>query len=123
VSGGPATDRELFVNFVRNYMHSDLHTPLACPSDARVTDYADWLYLYVRCGLAHAFALEWGHIESFRLGSYIRLSATGQPQINQDELVDDFARGWNRFLIAVAGAPADQISLQFAHRFDEVFHD
>jgi hypothetical protein len=88
-----------------------------------VTDYADWLYRYVRCGLAHAFALEWGHIENSRLGAYLGLSASGQPQINQDELVEDFATGWSRYLDDVAVAPAGALAAKFANRFDAVFHD
>ena len=104
-------------------MHHDLQTPLAYAADPRVTDYADWFYLYVRCGLAHSFALEWGHIENSRLGTYRSLSASGQPQINQDELLADFARGWSRYLDAVAGAPVDPLALNFARRFAAIFHD
>jgi hypothetical protein len=120
---GPGQDRAVFVSFVRSYMHHDLQNALAHPTDRRVTDYADWLYLYVRCGLAHAFALVWGHIENSRLGTYVSLSASGQPQINQDELVADFASGWDRYLDAVAAAPTDPLALKFARRFDPVFHD
>jgi hypothetical protein len=104
-------------------MHLDLQGTLVNPTDPRVSDYADWLYRYVRCGLAHAFVLEWGHIEDSRLGAYVKLSASGQPQINQDELVQDFARAWGRYLDLVAASPADPVARKFACRFDAVFHD
>jgi hypothetical protein len=123
LDGTRGNDRVLFVNFVRGYMHHDLQTPLVCPADPRVTDYADWLYKYVRCGLAHGFALEWGHIENSLVIAYVGISTSGQPQINQDELVEDFAREWNRYLDAVRAAPADPLALKFGRRFDEIFHD
>lgn len=118
-----ARDQAIFVDFVRDYMHPDLQQPLTHPTDQNVSTYADWLYRYVRCGLAHGFALEWGHIENFRLGAYINRSAAGQPQINQDELVEDFARGWSRYLDAVNIAPTGPLARNFEIRFDAVFHD
>src|ERR1700680_1769539 len=111
-------DQAVFVDFVRNYMHSDLQRPLDNPTDPKVSNYADWLYRYVRCGLAHSFVLEWGHIENSHLGAYVTLSASGQPQINQDELVQDFAKGWERYLDIVAAAPTDPLARKFEHRFD-----
>jgi hypothetical protein len=122
LNGGRA-GKASFVDFVRRYMHLDLRRTLVNPTDPRVSDYADWLYLYVRCGLAHAFVLEWGHIDNSRLGAYLGLSAAGQPQINQDELVEDFARAWNRYLDEVVAAPTDSLARKFASRFDAVFHD
>jgi hypothetical protein len=119
----PGQDQVVFVDFVRRYMHPDLQVPLVSPTDQRVKDYADWLYLYVRCGLAHGFALEWGHIENSRVLPYLGLSATGQPQINQDELVMDFARGWNRYLDATTIDPVGPLARKFTTRFDAVFND
>jgi hypothetical protein len=66
---GPRQDRTVFLRFVRQYMHADFQRPLANPNDKSVSIYADWLYGYIRCGLSHAFALEWGHIENSRLGA------------------------------------------------------
>jgi hypothetical protein len=120
----PRTDQAVFVRFIRDYMHADLRRGLRHPTDQRVADYADWLYCYVRCGLTHAFALEWGHIEGAGLGAYIGLSQRAEPQVNQNDLVDDFARAWNAFLDAVAAAPRhDALAQNFARRFDQVFHD
>jgi len=116
-------DQALFVNFVRVYMHPDLQRPLTNPADLQTANYADWLYRSVRCGLAHAFALEWGHIENSRLGSYVNISADGQPQINQNALVEDFAAAWNRYLGDVVGDPASLLAQRFAMRFDAIFHD
>jgi hypothetical protein len=113
----------VFVAFIRKYMDRDLQGRLVKPGEQRVTDYADWLYLDVRCGLAHAFALEWGHIEDSRLGTYVRLADDGQPQINQDRLLADFARGWQQYLDTVSAAPGIELSDKFVIRFDQVFHD
>jgi hypothetical protein len=105
-------------------MHADLRRTLHHPADARITDHADWLYSYIRCGLSHAFVLEWGHIEGPpALTGYIGQSHTGQPQINQNELVEDFARGWDRYLQEVAHDPVCAVGQNFERRFDQVFHD
>jgi hypothetical protein len=119
----PGEDARFFKTFVRDYMHQELVQQLACP-DRRVKNYIDWLYHNVRCGLSHSFALEWGHIEGPNLGAYVALSAaTQQPSINQNEFVEDFARGWTRYLGQVAAAPNDQTAVKFQQRFDAVFHD
>jgi hypothetical protein len=121
---GRNQDHRFFVEFVRRYMHADLRQPLHYPTDPRVTDYADWLYRNVRCGLSHAFALEWGHIEGPSvLATYTGQSAAGQPQVNQNELVEDFARGWGQYLGAVSADPASVKGGNFEKRFDQVFHD
>jgi hypothetical protein len=116
-------DRPVFLEFVRRYMHADFQGALTNPSNRTISTYADWLYAYIRCGLSHAFALEWGHIENSGLGAYLRLSTVGQPQINQDALVEDFARGWERYLDDVAADPTAKIARDFSERFGEIFHD
>jgi hypothetical protein len=97
------------------------------PPVAGIRTFADWLYACVRCELSHSFALEWGHIEGpdRMAGIYVDISQrTGQPRINQNEFLEDFARGWNRYLGDVEGAAhTDPLRLNFMRRFDMVFHD
>lgn len=102
---GGGEDGTFFKAFVRRFMRHDLQAVLAHPADRRVNDYADWLYHYVRCGLSHSFALIWGHIEGRNsMTAYVDLDpATHQPRINQDRLLDDFAQGWNNYLLEVDG--------------------
>src|ERR1700680_3259578 len=115
-------DRNIFVQFVRRYMHADLQHPLVDPRKPnRPRTYVDWLYEDIRCGLSHGFALEWGHIEN--LGPYVGLAASGQPQINQNELLEDFVRGWHSYLGEVSLNPAANLAQDFEKRFHEVFHD
>jgi hypothetical protein len=118
---GPRQDQTIFVRFVAQYMHADLQQPLLHPTDPRVTNYADWLYRYVRCGLSHSFALEWGHIEGPLMGAYLGRSPVGQPQINQNELLEDFVRGWNRYLTEVAGGQTPPLTQNFETRFAQIF--
>jgi hypothetical protein len=117
-------DQTVFVNFVRQYMAPDFQRPQKHPNDPRISNFADWLYCNVRCGLSHGFDLEWGHIESrHSLQTYLGISTMRQPQINQDQLLKDFARGWNRYLDEVAASPASQLAQKFERRFNAVFHD
>lgn len=117
------------MSFVHSYLHSDLSKKLSLPaglrhSGRRIDDYADWLYVCVRCGLSHAFALELGHIEQPpELQTYVGLTSAGQPQINQQELVENSASGWAKYLDDVAALRNAAISKRFEARFDEVFHD
>jgi hypothetical protein len=120
---GSGQDAIFFKAFVHEYMPR-LQRAITHPTDTRVNNYGDWLYHYVRCGLSHSFALEWGHIEGPNLGTYVALSATtGEPQINQNEFVNDFVLGWNKYLVEVSSILKPQLTRDFEARFGQIFHD
>jgi len=119
----PRQDRTYFVGFVHSYMDVIFRKPAGDPGQPNDT-YADWLYRHVRCALSHGFKLGWGRIEGRQLGAHILPHpVSGEPQIDQHWLLDDFANGWTAYLTAVSAGTGKDIANKFEARFDQLFHD
>ncbi len=110
-------DQQYFTDFVCAYMDPVLQNP----NSTRMT-WAQWLYKEVRCGLAHAFVIENGGIE-YEVQNYVADKPFG-PEINPSNLLEDFAKGWDKYLGDVSNAGRGVgLGAPFERRFDKVFHD
>jgi len=117
-------DRAYFVGFVHRYMGAIFQDMANDPNHPKNDTYADWLYRHVRCGLSHGFRLSWGRIEGRNLGAQILPHpASGEPQIDQHWLLEDFANGWMAYLTATSAGAGTDIADKFEARFDQLFHD
>lgn len=119
LNGGRAKgqDKTSFLDFVNKYM-PQLDSPMPAPSSGT---WAEWLYSDVRCGLAHGFTIESGGIEEDP--TYLRQTVHG-PEVSLSLLLDDFERGWSRYLSDVkCDGPSTGLGLLFDSRFNAVFHD
>jgi hypothetical protein len=116
-------DRNYFVGFVHDYMDAIFQHNARDPS--RPTDtYGDWLYRHVRCALSHGSKLGWGRIQGRKLSAHILPHpVSGEPQIDQHWLLDDFANGWIAYLTAVNAGAGTDIAVKFETRFDKLFQD
>jgi len=114
---GRDKDSDFFLDFVRAYMDSGLREP-----EADGKTWAEWLYHDVRCGLAHNFTIMKGGIE-VQVTQYVELTPNG-PEMNPAHFLEDFAKGWTRYLSDVAAAGSGNgLGLLFEQRFNEVFND
>jgi hypothetical protein len=110
-------DKKSFVDFVHAYMDPDLQDVI---SSYGMT-WADWLYDDVRCGLAHGFVIHVGGIEIN--AKYLEIKPCG-PEICCQQLLEDFAQGWGRYLVDVRrDGKGIGLGTLFERRFDEIFHD
>jgi len=113
----PRQDESFFLDFVHQYMHVDLQQEVP---NHNMT-WVGWLYRDVRCGLAHAFAIETGGIEISQ--KYLEVKPYG-PEICPKQLLEDFASGWTRYLSRVlSDGPGNGLGELFERRFDQIFHD
>ncbi len=108
-------DGAYFKSFVLRYMNGSLQNDPGIGGT-----WADWMYSKLRCGLAHAFTIESGGVET--QGPYL-VPGSPDPKMNLRLLLDDFENGWNRMLDDVVTTPADQLAKNFVTRFDRVFQD
>jgi hypothetical protein len=110
-------DRSFFITFINGFMNPILQQPIS----PREKTWADWLYVDVRCGLAHNFTIETGGIEG--VPNLVGVTPYG-PGINSKQLLEDFATGWSKYLEEVfRGGQNSGLGKLFEQRFDEIFHD
>jgi len=120
------TDRDFFLDFVRLYMAPVEPVLNAAPNVTHwvgrpAATWAEWLYLYVRNGLAHAFTIEQGGFHH-GLPALIDDSDPAEPVIDAARLLDAFERGWTAYLNDVrTHGEQSLLGRAFTTRWDDLF--
>ena len=121
-------DKAYFCEFVSNYIRPFEPELGKRPKvqwidpNRQPNNWAEWLYLYVRCGLAHAFVIEQGGFHKSLNSLISQADDPNEPVVAADRLLEAFDKGWSKYLSDVCsdGAASDK-GEKFLRRWNELF--